>query len=94
MRAYISADGLIVQSDKVLKWEGWREVTSANPAPMPVCIRLKKREKKKELQEEAVEQVAPVQQENPITEPQDNSLVDDDDSDLDVAEEPKRGKRK
>ena len=94
MRAYISADGLIVQSDKVLKWEGWREVTSANPAPMPVYIRLKKREKKKELQEEAVEQVAPVQQTGEIEEPQDNSPADDDDSDLEVPEEPKRGKRK
>lgn len=83
MRAYISADGLIVQSDKVLKWDGWREVTSANQAPMPVCIRLKKREKKKELQEEAVEQVAPVQQD------------DEDDSDLDVPVEPeKKGKKK
>ena len=93
MRAYISADGLIVQSDKVLKWEGWREVTSVNPAPMPVCIRLKKREKK-EPTENAVEEVAPVQQTDEIEEPQDNSPADDDDSDLEVPEEPKRGKRK
>lgn len=83
MRAYISADGLIVQSDKVLKWDGWREVTSANPAPRPVYIRLKKREKKKELPENAVEEVAPVQQD------------DEDDSDLDVPVEPeKKGKKK
>lgn len=78
MRRYQNADGLIVQSDKKLKWDGWQEVTSASSEP----VRPKK------------EEVAPAQQKEEITEPQDNIPADDDDSDLDVPEEPKRGKRK
>lgn len=78
MRRYQNADGLIVQSDRKLKWDGWQEVTSAGPAP----VRPEK------------EEVAPVQQDDEITEPQENSPADDDDSDLEVPEEPKRGKRK
>ena len=83
MRVYRNANGLIVQSDKKLKWDGWREVTSAGPEPISA-----------ETRPEEKTEVAPVQQEKPITEPQDNSPADDDDSDLEVPEEPKRGKRK
>ena len=76
MRRYQNANGLIVQSDKVLKWDGWQEVTSAGPV------------------KPGKEKVAPVQQEEEIAEPQENSPADDDDSDLEVPEEPKRGRKK
>jgi hypothetical protein len=83
MRIYQNVNGLIVQTDKDLKWDGWREVSSAGPASGFADSRP----------EEKTE-VAPVQQTDEIEEPQDNSPADDDDSDLEVPEEPKRGKRK
>lgn len=83
MRRYQNMNGLIVQTDKDLKWDGWREIPSAGPASGSADSRP---EEKKE--------VAPVQQTDEIEEPQDNSPADDDDSDLEVPEEPKRGKRK
>ena len=79
MRRYQNVNGLIVQTDKNLKWDGWREVTSAGPVPESA---------------ESRPEVAPVQQADEITGPQDNTVADDDDSDLEVPEEPKRGKRK
>lgn len=79
MRRYQNVNGLIVQTDKNLKWDGWREVTSAGPVQESA---------------ESRPEVAPVQQADEIMEAQDNAVADDDDSDLEVPEEPKRGKRK
>lgn len=83
MRRYQNVNGLIVQTDKNLKWDGWREVSSAKPVS-----------KSADSRPEEKTEVAPVQQTDEIEEPQDNSPADDDDSDLEVPEEPKRGKRK
>lgn len=84
MRIYQNMNGLIVQTDKDLKWDGWREISSAGPASGSADSRP----------EEKTE-VAQVQQTDEIEEPQDNSPADDDDSDLDVPVEPeKKGKKK
>ena len=83
MRRYQNMNGLIVQTDKDLKWDGWREIPSAGPASGSADSRPEEKTA-----------VAPVQQTGEIEEPQDNSPADDDDSDLEVPEEPKRGKRK